>query len=344
VRTFKDDNEKKYGIKYLDMYAASYENIELKSFLVSDKELRAITLFDKDNDGINEILATDGDSLYLYENNGTLIWKYSQVVDTDNLEENHFTNIKVVYQNDGNHKIFVSGYSLYEFDKNGNFVSKIKPSQRYMVSSSGNYANPFGVTNDGDILLGQMGIFKIVTNASLLDKYSILLRSGWNLVSLPVDTTLSKNDFITKFGTDAIIWKYNSSTPKWELYAGTVSMGGVDPISGIAFGEGFWIKPNGAKTVNFTVANNPTSKITEQDSFKNASNGWHLFGTSQSVTTSEMQTAKSNISIAWKYVNGHWEAYSNNDDTKISIEQAKFTQFTDVNSSEGFWILTKQPE
>jgi len=65
---------------------------------------------------------------------------------------------------------------------------------------------------------------------------TIQLKTGWNLISLPVDTVVSPNIF-----EDMTVWKYNSSDT-WELFDANQSSETFPSLGHIKNSEGIWVK------------------------------------------------------------------------------------------------------
>lgn len=302
---------------------------------LGDNTLRGIALFDGD------IIVAADNILARYSFNGTKKWEYNQPVDSQQLEDNHFTHLKPIYDaTNGNHKIFVTGYSLYEFDANGNFISKTKGSERYMVPSGGNYANPFDVRNDGTLVFGQMGLFSINTGVTLpLPTVPLSLVSGWNLVSLPVDTALNtSNAIVTAFPNARYIWKY--ANENWYFYsanAGLVTLAqgmGYETISQINAGEGFWIYNSQNEERSFSgngynLTQKPFYGILDSEK-------WHLLGTGQTISIGAMEPQ-----IAWVYSDGQWQVYLGSSELIHSLGENTLPLVDTVAQGKGFWIYKK---
>jgi len=181
-------------------------------------------------------------------------------------------------------------------------------------------------------------------NCPQTETINLSLNNNWNLVALPINTTLSQAEFDSKFGNDSVIWTYNNNATnnKWSVHIGSSLVNSItlptsvnNGISSIEAGVGFWVKSNGAKPVSFDATTNSPYKLTDTEKLTSASQGWHLLGTGTTQTTSEINSAKSNISIMWKYVNGAWQTtYSGQLPNGI-------TSMSDVKAGEGVWVLIK---
>jgi hypothetical protein len=174
--------------------------------------------------------------------------------------------------------------------------------------------------------------------------FSVQLNNNWNLVALPINTTLSQAEFDSKFGNDSVIWTYNNNATnnKWSVHIGS-SLGTIsipETINnGIAFieaGQGFWVKSTTAKTVSFdTTTTNSPYKLTDKEKLLNASQGWHLLGTGTTQTTDAINSENQNISLMWKYVDGAWQTTYN------GTLPNGITSMSDVKAGEGVWVLVK---
>jgi hypothetical protein len=163
------------------------------------------------------------------------------------------------------------------------------------------------------------------------------LKLGWNLVSLPTNIVLLEEELTTKFGSDTIIWTYNNdAVNKWSVHLNNTTLPtSVNPIDKITYPQGFWVKSTTAKTVSFDTTANFPYKLTDTQKLINASRGWHLLGTGTTQTISDINSAKSNISLMWKYVNGAWQT------TYDGTLPSGITSMSDVKAGEGVWVLVQ---
>jgi aryl-phospho-beta-D-glucosidase BglC (GH1 family) len=167
----------------------------------------------------------------------------------------------------------------------------------------------------------------------------LALKGGWNLVALPIDTTLDMNSFESKFGADAIIWRYNKdNTNQWSVYAKEVIIPStVDSLLTLKSAEGFWIKIPSDINKTIVFDSNDTYDITTKVDINSLSSGWHLLGTGATKTVNELQSSNPNISLMWKYLNGAWQT------TYDGTLPSDITKMEDVKAGEGVWVLVNQP-
>jgi len=299
---------------------------------IGGNNLRGIALFDGD------IVVAADNILALYSFDGTKKWEYSAQIDTQNLEDNHFTHIKPIYATNGNHKIFVGGYSLYEFDKNGNFISKIKGSKRYMVTSSGNYANPFDINTDGNLALGQMGIFSINSNILVPPpSVEMILNQGWNLVSLPIDTSVTSLG--DSFPNARFIWKYSTGT--WKFFSSDGALRSLAQSQGhtlfseIQSGEGFWVYNTQNELLHF---NGNSYDITQKAIFTTTNSPWSLLGIGGNPKHPEaILNAKLNAKLIWNFTD-EWKIYTNDPVIYHQLEGSSIPFIEILPRGKGFWL------
>lgn len=301
-------------------------------------ELRGMALFDKERDGTYEILLTYDEKLALYSLDGTKIWEYTDTVDTGLYEDNHFTHIKPLYADDGNHKIYVSGYSLYEFDKNGNFLSKAKATSSYMVNSSGNYANPFDINNEGEIFLGQLGYYDINTNVStVLSNPVVSLKKGWNLISFPVVLTLSHDELLQKFPNAEHFWGYNNSSSSTWSYASNKSANESlfdTHIVSLSQENGFWVYNTKDEDISF---DGTKYDISTNTNFSLLTDKWKLWGNPTITDASEICLLNENLKVIWAY-NGAWSAHGCTSEYSGYIDDIdSLPALETLKDAQGFW-------
>lgn len=110
----------------------------------------------------------------------------------------------------------------------------------------------------------------------------ISLKPGWNMFSVPVNTTLNVNDIKTQCGTTNPIWRYNSSSSLYE------SAAQVQP------GYGYWLKVS--NNCYIQVSGNNIERLPELKT------GWNQVGAfSQSVNFNDVKGNCNVLGGPWKY-------------------------------------------
>lgn len=66
------------------------------------------------------------------------------------------------------------------------------------------------------------------------------------------------------------------------------------------------------------------------------SEDWELFGTGQNINN--LAAVFSSTSIVWARINGEWQAYSQNTQTKNLLEQNNIPQLHTIPANHGFWV------
>jgi hypothetical protein len=316
-----------------------YESTPLKHFSLSVTQLRGLALFDKELDGVQEVLLAYDEKLALYTFDGVKLWEYTDTVDSGFYEENHFTHIKPIYSADTNHKIFVSGYSLYEFDKNGNYVSKVKASQRYMVNSSGSYANPFEINSDGSLTLVQMGIFDVNSGINPIQpSIGLFLKKGWNLVSLPTVMSVDYTNILSIFANAKHVW--SSINGVW-YYASTESAYEdmvEQNIVSLSNKDGFWVYNLVDEYIGFDGVR---YSVVDDESFLNSTSLWGLWGNGTYESTQKVCNDKSNLKVIWVY-DGIWSAYGCSETYNNLIDSVNgLGRLETLKPAQGFWSYVK---
>ena len=209
-----------------------------------------------------------------------------------------------------------------------------------MVTYTGNYANPFDVNLDGNIALGQMGIFSLDTDMTVpLPTVKMILEEGWNLVSLPVDAILNSSTLISTFSNARYLWKYSNNN--WHFYSADAGLRtlaqsyGYTLFSQITPGEGFWIFNTHNEELNF---NGNSYNLIQKPLFQNLlPQAWHLLGTGQSVSAETLVPE-----ILWTYSQtSGWKIHTSNSELIATIEEKAIPRTNTITQGQGFWIYKK---
>ena len=171
---------------------------------------------------------------------------------------------------------------------------------------------------------------------------TIILNKGWNLVSLPVSVTISQDDIGYKFKDAKTIWSYKKG--EWYAFSSNsniiekIKKANINVLSAIPKATGFWINNSSMEEINFN--GNSYDVLSKLVSIAD-SKGWKLLGSGKDTNVSEVIKTDSNIDTIWKYVNGKWYLFSNDENIKSIASYAGVKTFDIIKSGEGFWVYKK---
>lgn len=156
--------------------------------------------------------------------------------------------------------------------------------------------------------------------------YTLNLRKGWNLISLPI---VHRDNRITSIFTPAqlnnvkIMWGYNNGN--WLYF--TTRTGYTPQFSTFSELKGYYIYCYTPFSVQI-IGHQGTGAI----SYSSLRNGWNVIGY---PSTSSMNIADVYLSsyITWKLQNGNWYFYAN--------RTGYAPQFTILEPGLGYWVKKK---
>ena len=148
--------------------------------------------------------------------------------------------------------------------------------ERSVMEKNVEYLLPLEITEGGEVTTDTTD----TTGEAIYTAGKLSLNTGWNLVSLPVDTTV---DDLSIFGDYSTAWKY--ADKKWSQ----------NPIT-LNKAEGIWFKMNSVNEVEFTGdAYEPM--IVDLDT------GWSLIGTGTDLTNFK---SNNSLEALWTFQNNKW--------------------------------------
>jgi len=169
----------------------------------------------------------------------------------------------------------------------------------------------------------------------------INIKTGWNLVSLPVDINITDQNITQEFTKLNTLWKYNNNG--WEAFGGTLSLkesltnAGITQLSSIQKGEGFWVNNYLDQSLAFK---GDEYDISYENILKNAPSGWSLLGTGKDISVTQILAVQPTLNTIWVYEDG-WKAYSPLENMKQSLQSAGIEALSTVKKGQGFWINVK---
>ena len=152
-------------------------------------------------------------------------------------------------------------------------------------------------------------------------------------------TKINSNEInVTVFKDVNIVWSYKdgnwSANSPFDNIKTFIKKSGYQLLNIVKPGDGFWIY---AQKNEYFDVNGSKYNVTDDINISKLTPGWHLLGTGENISVSKLINLNKNIKLIWKYTEGKWYGYSN-DETINEIIKSKYNTFNDINESEGFWV------
>jgi hypothetical protein len=213
----------------------------------------------------------------------------------------------------------------------------------YDFNKTGTYTIAYMIEDDdGNIYTSDTIIIEQTQNYGENDntqqESNISITSGWNLLSLPLDTTISYSDIPSKLPNAQTVWTYSNG---WKAYGKSslqdiLDNANIDKIVSIDKEQGFWVNSAAADTLEVS---GEAYDITASDTLSSVSTGWHLLGSGVDILAETIANANSSISTIWIYNNG-WKAYGKDTMAQTLID-GEIAPLTTVSKGQGFWVNVK---
>ncbi len=239
-----------------------------------------------------------------------------------------------MYESENNKYIcsYNLSYLLEDFEKFLEFICIYK--DHYQSNNELKKFVTFNVNDSEGILFGRMGtllsgieidnftIIGSISNGYITQKFAKLeIFKGWNLLSLPVNIKIFKND-----GTIPPIPQVGTNHYYFDIFGDYDSMWVFknnswihNPLN-LEKTEGFWIK----SALNLNINLNSRAYFPDLIGLKS---GWHLIGTGNSINNLNLIACIGcDIEAIWKYKN---------------INRTWIKNPTIIEAGEGFWIKKK---
>jgi hypothetical protein len=198
----------------------------------------------------------------------------------------------------------------------------------YLTDDDGDYSAVFNVNNvpDGVYSIKQDGV-EVAKAYVGLQTYTMSLKTGWNLVSVPL---VPLNDSIVSLippeamANIRIIWHYdnsNPSSPLWKFYKPGRA---VNTLANISDGMGFWVLAT--SDFDFVITG-----MVPQESHITYNKGWNMVGP-EGLSTNTPAEKFGAYYLTWGYKNQQWFYY------KPSRTE---NTLTEIKPGQGYWVLVR---
>lgn len=212
----------------------------------------------------------------------------------------------------------------------GSVTVDVYVSQQVHVDDSGTYIETINTANlpAGVYYLSQdnLVVAEIYLGVDAPLTYTLNLRKGWNLISLPIvprDNRITSLFTADQLNNIKIMWDYNGG--QWRYF--TTRQGYSPQFTTISEQKGYYVYCYSAMSVQ--AIGSAGSGVISYDSL---AKGWNIIGYPSQSITSVADVYKSAY-IVWKYQNGNWFFYANR--TGYS------PQFTTLEPALGYWVRKK---
>ena len=172
------------------------------------------------------------------------------------------------------------------------------------------------------------------------------IEAGMNLIALPNATQLSLEDIKNIFPSAVTtVWTYDGLTQKWSGYSkqedklSKIDEMQLSSLKTLTPAQGIIVNSLTAETIKFPKG--AEYLLSNMNIVENLSSGWHLLGTSRTLTFKELQKLNANILSVWSYSDGYWYASAIEDNFIQSIEKQSVKPLVEVESNRAFWVYVQ---
>ncbi len=189
------------------------------------------------------------------------------------------------------------------------------------------------------MLIKKYSVSLVVTlclSASILASTTLNIGKGWQLVGSNIynikdpKEILKNVDLIWMFEDG--VWKVLSPNGTYNKYIESID---IPIINGIKAGKGFWVK---STKEDITVYLDDKTKSLDPIFVKK---GWNLLSLKKekAINLDNIDKKFNDIYLIWKFQDGKWFYYTNNDKVKSFIVNSNiiFKSFKILNPTDGFW-------
>ncbi len=155
---------------------------------------------------------------------------------------------------------------------------------------------------------------------------TIPLNKGWNLISIPFDTTIN----IDNLNNDDISTIYSYQNNVWKVWTKKEIETSYNQLLNLEDGYGYWVFTTNETNIDVAVTSNPSTR-------RVISNTWNLQGSRQ-ISDFDNFFNSTGTSIIWKFKDGKYKAISKNTQTNNKLISNDISLINSIEKHEGFWI------
>ncbi len=264
---------------------------------------------------------------WIYQNHTLLNINHTQAIQYK-IDRNNFTVVKNNIDN------FTINLTQCLYDHTILFSNPYNDSSQWILKDyQGNIVEM--MQNDTYIQLhaSQIYYFTRITKS-----VEISLEHGWNMISLPINSTIEKEDFMITHKSQDYQWDeaVHNETIFPELYYWNTSIAQYDLVNSIKPGNGYWIYAN--TTCSLWLSSNKSYNTTYSTQITSQ---WNLIGFSCN-TTKDLD----NMTIFYNQTYYDWDQAINQSLLLPFIytwdyEENQYKLVTTVNPNQGYWLYSK---
>ncbi len=179
-----------------------------------------------------------------------------------------------------------------------------------------------------------------VFKTSLGDTQSYEFKTGWNLISVPLDmTSTTASSFIDSIGGATKVssaWTYDAAAGSWKTYdmeLVSLGLGDLNDLTNIVPEKGYFLKMLSDSTVTIAGSSHTQSSI-------DVKTGWNLVGFVNNIKPDNLVDqlgGATKVSSAWTYdaAAGSWKTY---DMELVSLGLGDLNDLTQISVAKGYFI------
>ncbi|MFK5949839.1 MAG: hypothetical protein QM500_13840 [Methylococcales bacterium] len=184
--------------------------------------------------------------------------------------------------------------------------------------------------------------------------YGVEVKSGWNLLSLPVSAELNAAELQNTFGTNSAIktlYKFNRRWSYWDNKSGYDINKSMGKFTSLRSNEGFWLDALNDANITYNFEGNVSDVNVSSKIYRS---GWYMIGFHEDKTVEEIVSIvnennvtdnNDSVDYIYRYEQGsgtaHWEIYTPYDDLNASVNTSLKRIDDNISRYEAVWIYVR---